>query len=248
MKAWYPGLAVALLLLTGCSQGSGEPSTLAKLYAHAVAKMRDGRTELQRSLQAKKAARSYRMKIDLTMHPGSVLSTNVEVSCPDRERIVTNIGDTTLETVRIGNQAFVKQNDGQWRKQAITSEAYPCGENPGSPSPWAMMNEGRDMSTILAGMAGNSKAPISVSPGALMQVSGSRCQQWVVSFEHPGGKLPSGGRGMVYTLCLGSSDRLPRQLVMGSGGMLVTYSDWNQPIDINAPAGSEVATGGFHRR
>jgi hypothetical protein len=241
MKARRLSLAIALLLLSGCSQGGGEPGTLLKLYAHAKAKLSNGRTEIRRSLDAKKTAHSYRMKIALTMHPGSALTTDVEVSCPDRERIVTQVGDTKMETVRIGAEGYIKQNDRQWVKQAITPDAYPCGASPGAPSPWAMMNEGRDMSTILAGMAGNDKAPITVNPGALVQVGGDRCQQWILSFEHPGGKLPSGGRGMVYTLCLGSSDHLPRQLVMGSGGMVVTYSDWNKPIEIAAPADARLA-------
>jgi hypothetical protein len=42
---------------------------------------------------------------------------------------------------------------------------------------------------------------------------------------------------MNYTLCIDSA-HLPHQVVMGSGGLITTYSDWNKPIQIDPPSPS----------
>jgi hypothetical protein len=71
-----------------------------------------------------------------------------------------------------------------------------------------------------------------VGRGDLANVGDSFCQRWVVTFQHPG----SSGRGLNYSVCIGISDHLPREVVMGSGGLATTYSDWNKPMQIEAPA------------
>ncbi len=226
-------------MLSGCSR-TGEPGAISKLYANARAHLTNGRSELERSLAAKKDVKSYRMKVSLALHPGKTLDTDIEVSCPDKERIVSHIGESALETVRIGGEAYIQQRDGQWTKQQIPAEAYPCGGNPGAPSPWAMMNEGRDMSAIIGSMAGNPKAPISVSPGAYMLVGGNQCQQWIIQFSHPGSSTNKTSSGMNYSICLDPDSKLPMAVAMGSGGMTVTYSDWNKPIDIALPSEAKL--------
>ncbi|MBA3914674.1 MAG: hypothetical protein H0X25_12680 [Acidobacteriales bacterium] len=239
MKFRGAAMLVAVVALVGCgSSNQGQPGTLAKVYAHAMAKMKNGRSELQKSLEAKKAVGSYRMKISLSMHPGSSLETDVQVSCPDRERFVSHIGDSTMEAVRIGSDAFTQQKDGQWTKHSVTQDAYPCGDKAGAPSPWAMMNEGRDMNTIIASMAGNPKAPITITPGVLTSVEGKACQEWMVGFSHPGSK--DNGHGMMYTVCLDQDTRLPARVTLGNGGMTVTYLDWNKPFQISAPTDPTV--------
>src|SRR5437763_14728975 len=192
---------ILALMLTGCSR-SGEPGAVMKTYANLRARLTNGRSELGRSLAARKDVKSYRMKVSLALHPGKSLVTDIEVSCPDHERIVSHIGESALETIRIGSDAFVQQRDGTWTKQTIPAEAYPCAGSPGAPSPWAMMNEGRDMSTIIGSMAENPKAPISVSRGAYMQVDAGQCQQWIVQFEHPGSWPNKGSSGMNNRRCL----------------------------------------------
>lgn len=243
MKLIHLTIICSLLVLCGCSsQGNGsQPGAMARLYARLQTHLTTGKAELKRGLQAKEAAKTYRMRIDLSLHPGSAMVTEVEVSCPDRERIVTHIQDKTFETVRIGNDGYIQQENGQWTKQELPPDSYPCGDKPGQPSPWAMMNEGRDMSTVLAKMAGNPASPITIEPGALTTVNSNTCQQWIVSFQHPGAK-DKAPHGMSYTVCLGNTDRLPVQLVMGTGGLVVTYSDWNKPLQIEVPTEAKLDT------
>src|SRR5581483_8135502 len=241
MKRVLIALFISALMLTGCSR-SGEPGKVRKVYASLKARLTSGRAELGRSLAARKEIKSYRMKVSLALHPGKALVTDIEVSCPVRERMVSHIGDSVLETVRIGKDAFIQQRDGRWTQQQIPPEAYPCSGNPGAPSPWAMMNEGRDMSTIIGSMAENPQAPISVSPGSYTQVEGQQCQQWVVQFQHPGSASNKGPGGMNYTMCLAPDTKLPVAVMMGSGGMTITYSDWNKAFEIAVPSEAKLAS------
>jgi len=241
MKILYSALLVALLATGGCSRGkSAEPSFAARAYAHLATRMTTGKAELQRMLAARKNVSSYHMTINLSLHPGSVMVTDIDVSCPDHERIVTRVQDKTFEVVRVGTDGYVKQDNDQWTRQEISPDAYPCGDKPGQPSPWAILNEGREMSTVLANLAGNASAPVTVESGAYKMIDGAACQEWVVSFQHPGTKEKAPA-GMSYTVCLDSRDHLPHRIVMGTGGMVVTYSQWNQPFQINPPAPAKLA-------
>ena len=217
-------LLTAFLMMTACSGDNAA----GRLIASVRQRFSSGRNEVQRAFEAKQQAHSWRTKTELKAHPGRALETVVEVSCPDRERITTTLGETTYESIRIGKDSWVKGASGTWNRQAAAADAYPCGSNPGAPSPWAMMNEGRDLTTVIATMAKTANAE--VARGNTVQVENASCQQWIVRFQHPGG----GGRGVSYTLCVGT-DGLPRQVVMGSGGMISTYSDWNKPMNIQAP-------------
>ena len=79
----------------------------------------------------------------LHLHPGHPLETLVEVSCPDRERFTTTIGDRAFHAVRIGSKAYVEQQNGSWSVQDTPPLGWsPCGDNPGEPAPWAVMSEG----------------------------------------------------------------------------------------------------------
>lgn len=220
-----------LLILTACS-GNSQPGPLGRAYASLRNRFSSGQSELQKTFDAKKAAHSWRTVTTLRMHPGRALETTIEISCPDREHIVTTLGDTHYESIRVGDQSWIRSNDSEWKAQPIASDAYPCGSNPGAPAPWAMMNEGRDPVSVVATMARKMNAQ--VGRGEVVNAGDASCQRWVVSFQHPG----SSGRGLNYTVCIGASDHLPREVVMGSGGLSTTYSDWNKPIQIDAPAAS----------
>ncbi|HJT01873.1 MAG TPA: hypothetical protein VJ756_22455 [Terriglobales bacterium] len=228
-------LFTAILILTACSSSS-QPGPLGRAYASLRNRFSSGQSELQKTFDAKKAARSWRSVTMLRMHPGRALETTIEVSCPDREHITTTLGDIRYESIRVGNQAWIRSNDGEWKEQPITSDAYPCGSNPGAPAPWAMMNEGRDPVSVVATMAAKMNAQ--VGRGDVANLGDASCQRWLVSFQHPG----SGSRGLNYTICIGTSDYLPREVVMGSGGLATTYSDWNKPMQIDAPAASAQST------
>jgi hypothetical protein len=213
--------------------GAPQPSFTARLEAGLKARFTNGKAELQRSFDAKKEIKSFRMKTVLQLHPGHPLETVIEVSCPDRERFTTTIGDRAFHAVRIGSKAYVEQQDGSWTTQETQPVGWsPCGDNPGEPAPWAVMNEGRDPTAVLAKISSNAD----ISRGNFIATRDGACQQWLVSLQMPSGAAHGhGNNGLRYTLCIDPRQHLPVSVTMGSGGSITTYSDWNQPIKIDAP-------------
>lgn len=230
-------LVAVLALMAGCSSGSsGEPSNWLRFKAALQARFTNGKAALKRASDAKAAAKSYKMRVEMRLHPGDPFITVEEVSCPDKIRMSASLGDRAMyEAVRIGDTSYVKDEKDQWVKSPIPPDVFPCGNNPGAPVPWAILNEGRDMSSALTQLAAKARANVSV--GKLIVVEGAPCQEWEVSFGHPGSKKPGGpGMGdMRYTICIDTETHLPSQVVMGSGGIIMKYYDWNQPVNINAP-------------
>ncbi len=240
--------AISFLLLDAFSSsaspregtGSATPPLLDRLVAGARTRWADGPAEIRSSFDAKKAAKSFRMKTELRLHPGQPLVTTIEVACPDRERFTTVLGDRALHAVRIGASAYTEQKDGSWSKQETPADGWsPCGENPGEPAPWAVMNEGRDPGTVLAKMLDKAE----VTRGDFVATSAGNCQQWLVAIKLPGDPVHGHGKnGLRYTVCI-SPNHLPVSVTMGSGGMVTTYSDWDVPIQIDAPAGLKSRNG-----
>jgi hypothetical protein len=209
-----------------------EAPASARVTANLKARLTTGKAEIERALEAKKAAKSFRMKTVLRLHPGQPMETLVEVSCPDRERFTTTIGEQAFHAVRIGDKAYVEQQDGKWAKQDTPASGWaPCGDNPGEPAPWAVMNEGRDPSTVLVKLVANSK----IERGAYVSTTAGNCQQWILALKMPGGAQHGhGAGGLKYTVCI-DAHHLPVAVSMGSGGVVTSYSDWNAPVHIDPP-------------
>jgi hypothetical protein len=233
-------VAVALLARSSSAAAVGmgdiqfsQPSAGERFISGLKAQFTSGKTEIERTLEAKKAAKSFRMKTTLRLHPGQPLETLVEVSCPDRERFTTTIGDRAFRAVRIGGKAYVEQEDGSWTVQDTAASGWsPCGDNPGEPAPWAVMNEGRDQSAVLAKLLTVSQ----ITRGALVTTNEGNCQQWIFSLQMPGGEQHGhGASGLRYMACINPAQHLPIAVVMGGGGMVTSYYDWNKPIQIDAP-------------
>ncbi|HET9839267.1 MAG TPA: hypothetical protein VFR84_13620 [Candidatus Angelobacter sp.] len=203
-----------------------------RVVAGVKAHFTSGQTEMQRAFAAKREVKSYRMTTLLSLHPGQPLKTVIEVSCPDRERFTTTIGERSFHAVRIGGKAYTEQQDGTWLTQEIASNSWaPCGSNPGDPAPWAVMNEGRDPSVVLSKMADHAE----FERGAFVTTPEGNCQQWTVRLTLPGGaEHGHGPGGLSYTICL-DNKHLPVAVSMGRGGMVTSYSDWNKEVQIDAP-------------
>jgi hypothetical protein len=232
--------AIAMIRVSsgGAAASMGEiemskPSLAARIVAGLKAQFTSGNAEMQRSFAARQNVKSFRMKTLLQLHPGHPLETVVEVSCPDRERFTTTIGEKAYHAVRIGGKAYVEQQDGSWAVQDTAAEGWsPCGANPGEPAPWAVMNEGRDPTAVLAKMLDKTE----ITRGAFVGTTDGNCRQWIMSVKLPGGTAHGhGASGLHYTVCIDPDQHLPVAVVMGGGGMVTTYSDWNKPIQIDAP-------------
>jgi hypothetical protein len=211
-----------------------QPGYANRVVAGIKGRFTNGPAEMQRAFAARKEVRSFRMTTLLHLHPGQPLKTVIEVSCPDRERFTTTIGDRSFHAVRIGGKAYTEQQDGTWLAQDTPVTGWaPCGDNPGEPAPWAVMNEGRDPSVVLAKMAENAE----FVRGAYVATPEGNCQQWTLHLKMPGGvQHGHGANGLSYTVCIDPIRHLPVAVSMGSsGGMVTSYSDWNKPVEIEAP-------------
>jgi len=231
------GIALVLIgvpVSAASVDGAPAPGYVARLNAGLHARFADGHAEIQQSLQNKKNVTSFRMVTTLRLHPGQPLETTTEVVCPDRERFSAKIGEQSFQAVRIGGNAYVEQKDSTWTTQQTAATGWaPCGENPGEAAPWAMMNEGRDITPVLAKMSEKSE----ISRGQFLGTTAGACQEWILNLTHPGGAHPhgGGGSGLRYAICIDLSSHLPLRIVMGNGSMITTYSDWNKPLQINGP-------------
>ena len=148
----------------------------------------------------------------MRLHPGEPLITISEVSCPDHQRMTGKLGRGNYETIRIGAQAYVRNSSESWQKSPATPDFYPCGDNPGMRAPWAMMNEGRDLTATLLKLveAGNA-TPVR---GPVVKLDGETCQEWRVQFGHPdkdgADQSTLGSKKMSYSICLDTKTHLPQ--------------------------------------
>jgi hypothetical protein len=143
----------------------------------------------------------------MTMKSGTG-ETVMEVVCPDKMRTTTKTGAMTAEMIRVGNDMYSKAGS-RWMKIPATGQpASVCG-----------------------GAAGASQMPkldanVKMTKGGTQTVNGETCTEWTTTVKGADGKETSS------TMCVGS-DNLPRQ--MKSGDAVMTFSDWNKPITIEAP-------------
>jgi hypothetical protein len=207
--------------------------TWVRVKAALSARFTNGKAALQQANDAKANAKSYRMRVEMRLHPGDPFITEEEVSCPDKIHMSAMLGDKPMyDAYRVAAVSYVKDQD-RWVQSPVPPDVYPCGSNPGAPVPWAILNEGRDMSSALAQLVNKTNATVSV--GNLAVMNGAPCQEWEVAFGHPSKKGSPGMGNMRYTICIDTATHLPAQVVMGSGGIVVKYYDWNRSIAIAPP-------------
>ncbi len=129
--------AITLLVVLGLA-GCSKTTSAVKAY------FSNGEREIRSALDAKASAKSFKMTTRIAVHDDSVMETNFYVSCPDRERITMKISKLYREMIRIGQRFYINE-DGTWYFKDVDAKDWsPCGANPGLPSPWALLTEGRD--------------------------------------------------------------------------------------------------------
>jgi hypothetical protein len=171
----------------------------------------DAATEFASMAQAWSDARSYRMVVQ-TAQQGAQASQLIELVKPDREHFKMTAGPQTIEQIRIGQDSYTNAN-GQWTK---TTSAAPLPPILG----------GLGDAAGLAKQLGALNQTDTVTKGAVDTINGDQCQEWQYVDANPS---KSGA------ICIGLSDKLPRQMKVGGGQATITFSDWNAPISIEPP-------------
>lgn len=209
--------AIALLALLAASGLSG----CSKVKAYFA----NGGQEMEKAFQAKASAKSFTMTTKIAAHDENLMETHFYVSCPDRERITLKVASLNREMIRIGSRFYLNEGGGPWYYKDVDIKDWsPCGRNPGLPSPWAMLTEGRDLVTVFASAGDKFK----VEPAKEAEYKGKKYQTWIVSMNH------QGAQGFQYTVLLDEQHR-PVLVALGQSS-LTEYSDWDKPVTIEAPA------------
>jgi hypothetical protein len=141
-------------------------------------------------------------------------TTLLEVVKPDRIHMKTQQGTQVIEGIIIGQDFYINFN-GKWQKVTLAN------------NPFAALLLSSDPQKVLDQMD-TAQTKNTVTKGAITQVAGTRCQEWIMTPVDPTKTAGS--------LCVNVSNSLPVQWKSADGKIVVTYSDWNAPITIEPPA------------
>jgi|SRR5579859_272777 len=119
----------------------------------------------------------------------------------------------------VGVDRYVRQRDGSWQKSGDTHVMF-SGQ-------WYCENLAqatlRDLLPDTRAMLRNAM----IGKGDAKTVNGVRCQDW-------GFVMKSANSGAKGTVCVGLDDHLPYEMTIENGGRY-SYSDYNRPIEFEAP-------------
>jgi hypothetical protein len=187
--------------------------------------------ELQRSIDAQRVAKSFKLNLIESPRGQKTMETTMEVTCPDRWRMFTTNGSGgKVEIVRIGRDAYVREERGPWTTiPAPLGVGSPCYDEQPEVDPAHVYDEESDAVARLLSMSTHA----SLQRTAVRDVNGTPCQEWAVSLA-PDEEL---GQPRVV-VCTGQADALPRRISLFDGDrtvMVATFYDWNVPNSIERP-------------
>jgi hypothetical protein len=176
-----------------------------------------GDLNFQLVAQAMAAAKSYRVTVTTqsaaTGQPSNIV---IDVVKPDRlHATVDSGGGKIVETILIGTTTYFKTGS-TWQKSPVPIPAATLGILSSDPQ------------KLLALASANQQNRTITKAGA-DQVDGTPCQEWVWT-------PTTGSVGQVGgSICIGLSNNLPLQFKSTDGKTVVKYSNWNDPLTIEAP-------------
>lgn len=232
-RVWAWALAGALLAMAGCSkkeEGSASPSMKEKIEAKVGAAA--PAVELARAWANMHEAKSWRQRMVMEGGKGETL---IEVSCPDKEHMTSNMGRQSFESIHVGNDSWARIG-GKWTKMpAMHMGLGMCPgaktESGSAPGGGTRSSGGGDASSKGASDIFKEIEKAKITVGGMQTVEGATCQEYIVTLAAD----PAAGRDkdMNTNICVGVSDHLPYRILMDQ--VTVTYWDWNKPVDINPP-------------
>jgi hypothetical protein len=187
-----------------------------------------GLSALRKMNAAMQNALSWRMDTVVT-EPTKKAESTVEVYCPSRfhevSKAVFEQGgkqyEETSESFWIEGTSYAKKGP-KWviSQEERVRRAASCTRGP------------RRTDTLLERME-LILATGKVRKGDKRTVNGRQCRDWIASASAPAGWRDEFG------VCIGDAD-LPREVFAPDRQMVETYSEWNVPIRIEAPATGEM--------
>jgi hypothetical protein len=180
-----------------------------------------GDADVRSVAEAMTATTSFRAHIQGTTTQGQTMDGLVEIVRPDRQHVKMTLGGRTVETISIGSDIYTNLT-GQWTKQPTSPQ--PSGT--AAPKPPQMFG-GLDPDATVKAFDTSAQNGATITRGGQDVVDGVGCQEWLMTRPSP-----SQSSGI---MCIGLADNLPRQFKSNDGKIVMTFSDWNAPLTINAP-------------
>src|SRR5215471_5614073 len=186
-----------------------------------------GISEFKKMNAAMQNAHSWRMRT-VVAEPTKNVESLTEVYCPSR------IHTQTKSAIEDGGKRIEDNSESIW----IEGRAYTRKDNG-----WLMSGDDRQhTSACMWGPRGNDVMLAQmdtlgvvgkVRKGSKREVEGFPCRDWIASVS-----APAGWRD-VFGVCV-DGDHLPREVFTPDRTEVISYSDWNQPIKIDAPPQEEI--------
>ncbi len=186
-----------------------------------------GVSEFRKMNAAMQNAKSWRMHT-VVDEPTKSFDSLTEVYCPSRIHVVTK------STVEQGGTKYEQNSESVW----IEGASYTRKDDG-----WLLTHQDRqNTSACMYGPRGNDAlleqldiitARGKIRKGGKREVNGFRCRDWIASVPAPAGWRDAFG------VCVDSED-LPREVFTSDRSEVITYSDWNQPIKIDAPPSDQI--------
>ena len=157
-------------------------------------------------------AKSFKISMT-TSDQGSPGQISMDIVRPDRQHIKLTMGQQTFEMIDIGTDHYMNIN-GKWTK---TTTKAPTAN---------LADPQQSIDSFNKSVDSNTK----ITKGGTETVNGTPCQDWVVAVSDSSSDQSSGG-----TMCISLHNNLPVQFKDTTGKYVMTFSDWNAPIDIKPP-------------
>jgi WD40 repeat protein len=169
-------------------------------------------SDMREVADAMAAATSFHMTTQYKDDQGRPIEIDTDFVKPDRRRIRMTTSDSQAsEQITIGAATYTYVN-GKWNK--ITSSA----QNP---------SMGNDADAIVQAFRALLQNGYAITRDGTETIDGESCERWLVTAQT---SSPFSG-----TWCIGISDKLPRRFTSSGNNNSISYSEWNAPMQIDAP-------------
>lgn len=188
----------------------------------------NGDKELQKMLEAMEQVKSFRGTFTDTA-AGAHFERLWEVDC---NRVIVHQhsndsqsgGDSPFamqeDQLLVGDQRYVHDSNGSWENTGNAGDRFSAK--------WYCDNIARATASDLLPDVRTMLSHAMTEKGDKKTVNGVRCREWKYAI-----RTPVSARG--GSVCIGVDDHLPYQMTMQEGGGVYSYSDYNQPIQFDAP-------------
>jgi len=186
-----------------------------------------GASEFRRMNAALQNARSWRVHT-VVDEPTKSVDALTEVYCPSRVHVISKSvieqggekHEFSSESIWIEGTSYTRQADGWRMSHELRQNTAEC------------MWGARGSDALLGQMDAIARLG-KIRKGSKREANGITCRDWIASVPGPAGLRD------VFGVCV-DSDLLPREVFTPDRSEVITYSDWNVPVKIDAPPSDEI--------